>query len=104
MTKLTELVSPKVVAAAVGAGGGAVLSQLVLWSIGAGPYGAGWGADQVDAALAAVPDPISGAVLLVFAVVGALVPGYTVTDPARVERTKTIGGNEPDEVVSGEGA
>ena len=77
-------VSPKVLAAAAGAGAGAAVSTAALWALGAGVWGAGWGADQVDNALAAVPTPLSGLVLLVVTIVGAALPGYRATDPERI--------------------
>lgn len=76
-------VSPKIVAAAAGAGAGAVVSQLAVWLIGAALFGGGWSADQVDNAIAAVPTPVYAFVVLVVTVIGAAVPGYRVTDPLR---------------------
>lgn len=76
--------SPKVVAAAAGAGAGATVATLLLWIIGAGVFGGGWSAEHVDNALAAVPLPLSGFVLLLVTVAGAAFPGYNVADPNRV--------------------
>jgi len=76
-------VSPKVVAAAAGAGAGATVAAFLIWLLGAWLWSAGWAADQVDNALAAVPWPVSGLVLLVITVAGAAVPGYQTVDPAR---------------------
>lgn len=80
---LATLISPKVLAAAGGAGLGAVLSKFIIWLIGAWLLGVGFSADQQDAAIAAVPDVVVGLLAALMAVGGALIPGYVVTDPAR---------------------
>lgn len=82
MSRLATL-SPKVLAAGAGAGGGAVVGSVVLWAIGAGIFGGGWDAYSAADAVAAVPAPLSGFVLLTVAVVGAVWAGYAKVDPDR---------------------
>lgn len=80
---LSKLISPKVVAATSGAGAGAIVSGFLVWLIGASAYGVGFAAADADAAVAAVPIQITGMISLVLTVVGAFIPGYQTTDPAR---------------------
>lgn len=93
---MTELnpTSPKVTAASLGAAGGAgagaVVSTLVLWIIGVSvpSYGVPADANHVGDAIAAVPSPIAGAILLVLSIVGAYVSahraGWLTVDPLRI--------------------
>lgn len=76
-------VSPKVIAAAGGAGASTVVSGVAIWAIGAFGYSVGAGADQVEAATRAVPTPLVLAIGLVLALVGAAIPGYQTTDLLR---------------------
>lgn len=76
-------VSPKIVAAAAGAGFGTALGNVLVWLLGAALWHGGWSADQVGAAMDAVPGPVSAVVVVVVAVICAAIPGYTVTDPQR---------------------
>lgn len=82
-------ISPKVIAAGAGAGGGAIVSSLILWIIGVTAYHVGADSNSVGDAIAAVPTPISAALGLILVVVGAVLPGYQTTDPARVELVDT---------------
>jgi hypothetical protein len=100
-------VSPKVVASAAGAGAGATLSTFLIWLIGALLINA-WTADAADNAIAAVPWPVSGIVLLVVTVVFSAVPGYVTTDPARQADTNpqvaAYEDQDQGEFVSGQAA
>lgn len=80
---MTNKVETKVVAAAGGAGGGSVVGTFVLWLLGAWAWKAGFGADQVETALAAVPAPVSSAVLVLIGTVGALIAGYAAPHTER---------------------
>jgi hypothetical protein len=87
--------SPKVIAAAAGAGAGSVISQLRLWLLGAGVWHAGWSADRVDNALAAVPLPVYAFVTLVVTVAGAAIPGYQTADPDRFHTVPDVRPADP---------
>lgn len=87
----SNLVSPKVVASAAGAGAGATLTGFLVWLLGASLYGVGFDASVADAAVAAVPNQVIALIGLVLVVAGAFIPGYQVTDPARA----TEGAVEP---------
>lgn len=76
--------SPKVVASTAGAGAGAVLSSLLIWILGVTAWGQPATATAVNAAVAAVPAPVSGFVVLIVTLIGAGVPGWRTTDPLRV--------------------
>lgn len=77
-------VSPKVVASTAGAGIGAALSSLAIWIVGVTLWGQSANAADVNAAVAAVPAPVSGVITLIFALIGAGFPGWKTTDPNRV--------------------
>jgi hypothetical protein len=77
-------VSPKVVASTAGAGLGAVLSSFIIWGLGVLIWKEPPTADAVNAAVAAVPAPVSGMILLIISVLGAAIPGYQVKDPTRI--------------------
>lgn len=79
----TNPLSPKVLAAAAGAGAGTIVSTFLLWILGVTVWSQSASADNVSAAIAAVPPPVAGLVLLVVTVIGTYVPGYTITDPLR---------------------
>lgn len=81
---MTNPISPKVVAAAIGAGAGATVSTLILWIIGVTAFHVPVGADFVNDAITAVPSPIAAAIGLLLVLAGAAIPGYQVADPARV--------------------
>lgn len=83
----TNPVSPKLYAAAVGAGAGAIISQLLVWLIG-GAISHRWDADGVDNAIAAVPSPLYAFVLLLVTIAGAAIGAYIKEDP---ERLPTLG-------------
>lgn len=90
--------SPKVIAAAAGAGAGATLGTLLLWIIGAAAFGGGWSADQAMTAVASVPGPLAAGVLLAVTIAGAALPGYSVADPNRVstdDAAMVTQGNRP---------
>lgn len=77
------MLSPKVLAAGAGAGGGTVVGALVLWILGALLFGGSWDAVAAPATVAAVPGPLHDAVLLVLAITGAIIGGYVKVDPDR---------------------
>ena len=82
-------VETKVVAGTAGAGAGAVVSQFVLWLLGCWAWGASWAADKAVDAVAAVPGPVSGLIVLVVTVIGSYVFGWLAPhthrpDPAPV--------------------
>lgn len=77
-------VSPKVIAATAGAGVGATLSTLVIWVVGVVFWKQPATAAAVSDAIAAVPSPLSGLILLAVTGTSAGVPGFKVTDPLRV--------------------
>lgn len=83
MSFLSDLPSPKVISAALGGTGGLTISGFLIWLIGAGLYGVGFGADVADEAVRAVPLQVSAMLALLLTFVGITVPGYQITDPAR---------------------
>lgn len=83
MSFLSDLPSPKVIGAALGGTGGLTVSGFLVWLIGAGLYGVGFGADVANDAVRAVPLQVSAMLALLLTFVGITVPGYQITDPAR---------------------
>ncbi|MEZ0577209.1 hypothetical protein [Nocardioides sp. MH1] len=77
-------VSPKAIASTAGAGLGAALTTLLTWVLGVVFWDADSSADKAGDAIAAVPTPVSGIVILVIPVALAAVAGWKVTDPHRV--------------------
>lgn len=89
-------VETKVVAGAGGGGSGGVAGVLILWVLGASVWHGGWGADQVSAAIAAVPSPIVMAVPLVLGAVGSFIAGYLAPHtPATPVQPAYVGEHEP---------
>jgi hypothetical protein len=84
-------ISPKVWAAAIGAGAGTILSTFLLWLLGAGIFHGGWSADRVDNAIAAVPTPLSLFVGLLVTLGLTAIGAYAKTDP---ERLPTLGSEQ----------
>ena len=80
----TNPVSTKVIAALAGAGFGSALGTGLVWLLGAALWHGGWEAGQVDAAIAAVPGPVSVLVIMVVSAACSAVPGYVVADPQRM--------------------
>lgn len=76
-------VETKVYAATAGFVGSSVVATLLIWLMGAWLWDAGFGSDQVDAALAAVPSPVSAAVLLVLGSLGTFLAGYAAPHTPR---------------------
>ena len=100
-------VSPKVVAASVGAGTGSVISTLVLWIIGVVFYDVPASAERVSEAMAAVPSPVTGVIALALTIAGAGGAGYRVPDPERdpsVNRKVVAYQTPAGVVVAGEGS
>jgi hypothetical protein len=77
-------VSPKLWTAAVGAGAGATVSTLLIWLIGAGVFNAGWTSERVNDAIAAVPFPLAGFILLLVTLAGTMLGAYLKADPLRL--------------------
>ena len=77
-------VSPKVVAATAGAGAGATLSTLLIWILGVTFWKQPATAAAVSDAIAAVPSPVSGLLLLLVTSSSAAVPAFKAADPLRV--------------------
>jgi len=71
---------PKVIAAALGAGVGAPLGAFLVWLLGVLVWHASSAAADVDAAIAAVPAPVSALLLSVLAAGSAFVAGYVKSD------------------------
>lgn len=78
-----DVVSPKVLAAGAGAGGGAVVGTLVLWIIGGLLFHGSWAAYAASDTVAAVPAPLHDGILYGLAIVGAIIAGYLKVDPDR---------------------
>lgn len=99
--------SPKVIAASVGAGTGTVVSTLLLWVIGVMFYDVPASAERVSEAVAAVPSPIAGALALALTVAGAGGAGYRALDPQRdpsINRDVVAYQTPEGVVVAGEGS
>ena len=69
-------VESKVYAATIGSGAGSIVGTFVLWLLGVSIFGGQATADQAAAAVAAVPAPVSGFVLLVLSAGGSFLAGY----------------------------
>ena len=69
-------VETKVVAATAGSGAGAVLASFGLWMLGVTVWHVDSGADHAGEAVAAVPSPVAGLILLVVSGLGAAVAGW----------------------------
>lgn len=91
MTKdLGTTLSPKVVAGSAGAGAGAIVTTATVWALGAGAFGAGWDAANVEAAMAAVPAPLVALVALVLGVGLTFIPAWWIRDHVREEGAAAI--------------
>jgi hypothetical protein len=93
---MINTISPKLLAAATGGMVGAVLSQVILWFIGAAAFGGGWSYADSTTAIAAVPQPLAAFVLLVITLAGITVPGYQITDPLRAHALDLLQVPPPD--------
>lgn len=69
-------VETKVVAAAGGAGGGAVFAQFVAWLLGVTVWHVGFDADKAGDAVAAVPAPVYAMIALVVTILGGAIGGW----------------------------
>lgn len=76
-------VEKKVLASAAGAAGSAAVATFLIWLLGAGVWSAGWSADQVDNAIAAVPTPVTGLILLGLGSLGTFLAGYAAPHTPR---------------------
>jgi hypothetical protein len=94
-------ISPKLYAAAIGAGAGTILSTFLLWLIGASAFDAGWDADSVDNAIVAVPTPLALVVGLVITLGLTALGAWAQADPERLptlgtaQRARLQAGNIP---------
>jgi ABC-type multidrug transport system fused ATPase/permease subunit len=70
------MVESKVIAGAAGGGIGGALATFTLWLLGVFVWGASSAADQAEKAVAAVPTPVAGLVLIVLSSVVAFAAGY----------------------------
>lgn len=70
----------KVKAGGAGAGLGSLVGTFLVWLLGATAWGAGADASQVEAALAAVPAPVSGLLIALVALAGSVLAGYVTTE------------------------
>jgi hypothetical protein len=77
-------ISPKAIASTTGSGLGAVVGGLVTWILGVVVWGESAAAANVTDAIAAVPGPVSAAIVLVIPVGLAGIFGWRVADPNRV--------------------
>lgn len=96
MTKdLGTTLSPKVVAGTFGAGAGAIVTTAVTWALGAGAFGAGWSAAEVEAAMAAVPAPLVALAALGIGVAFTFIPAWWIRDHVREEGAALIANTAP---------
>lgn len=91
-------IEQKVLAAVIGSGIGAALSQFLIWLLGVLVWHAPGGAEGATAAMAAVPGPVTGLVTAVFVVVGTFILAYRAEHTARPDLAKS----EPAPVEQGE--
>jgi len=73
---MAQRIESKVIAATGGSGAGAVLASFVLWLLGVTVWHVGFAADKAEQAVAAVPSPVAGLILLIVSALGALGAGY----------------------------
>jgi len=73
---MANRIESKVIAATGGSGAGAVLASFVLWLLGVTVWHVGFAADKAEQAVAAVPSPVAGLILLIVSALGALGAGY----------------------------
>lgn len=78
-------IETKVYAATAGFIGSSAVASFAIWLLGAWLWDAGFGADRVNDAIAAVPGPVSALVLLVLGAAGTFVGGYVAPHTPRVE-------------------
>lgn len=76
-------VEGKVFAGTIGAGVGLAASQLILWLLGVMVWGAASTAEEASNAIAAVPQPVNGAVMALLTLGTAFVSGYFTKHAAR---------------------
>lgn len=77
-------VSPKAIASTAGAGVGTAVSTFVTWILGVTVWGASSSAPAAVDAVAAVPGPVAGMIMLVIPAALAAIAGWKVNDPHRV--------------------
>jgi hypothetical protein len=77
-------ISPKFWAALVGSGAGTVVSTLLIWLLGASVFGGGWSAERVNDAIASVPTPLAGFILLLVTIGMTIAAVYAKSDPQRL--------------------
>lgn len=82
-------IETKVYAATAGFIGSSAVASFIIWLLGASLWGAGFGADKVNDAIAAVPSPVAAVVLLLLGVVGTFVGGYVAPHTDRPDLVPT---------------
>jgi hypothetical protein len=76
-------VETKVVAATAGSGVGAILATFTLWLLGVFVWDVSADAAQADKAIAAVPTPVAGLVLVMLSAVAAAIGGWLAPHTSR---------------------
>lgn len=95
-TDLGTTLSPKVVAGTAGAGAGAIVTTAATWALGAGVFGGGWDAANVEAAMASVPAPLVALLALAVGVLFTFVPAWWIRDHVREEGADVIAARADD--------
>jgi hypothetical protein len=86
----------KVVAATGGSGAGATVATFVLWLLGVTVWGVSNSADHAGDAIAAVPSPVAGLILIVVSALGAALGGWLAP---HTPQTVTINGQTLQPVI-----
>lgn len=76
-------IEAKVLAAAAGSGLGAAVSSFLTWLLGVTIWHASASAGSVAAAVAAVPEPVSGLLVIGVGIASATIAGYAAPHTAR---------------------
>lgn len=80
---MSTTIETKVIAAASGAGAGAIIGSFLTWLIGVTVFGASATAQSAVLAVAAVPGPVAGLVVLVVTVAGSAAGGFLAPHTSR---------------------
>lgn len=86
-------VETKVKAGAIGAVGGGVASQVILWFLGCAVWGVPWDASHVDNAIASVPGPLFGLVAMLIPAVASYWAGYQARHTPRPDLSRSVTGD-----------
>jgi len=82
-----KIIETKVLAAMIGGGGGAALSTFLLWLLGVVFWGASSAAGDAATAIASVPQPVSGLIVILLSAGLAAVGGYAAPHTSRPDLT-----------------